>query len=67
MAAYKKASPGTTVEVGDENILSVDGFERVEVDLDQPVSTTMTVKMVVVAYVPGLARHLMSTLKAVEQ
>ena len=36
MSAYKKASPGTNVEIADGNILPVDGFGRIEVDLDQP-------------------------------
>ena len=34
MSAYKKASPRTTVEIADGNILPVDGFGRIEVDLD---------------------------------
>ena len=38
MSAYKKASPGTTVEIADGNVLSVDVFGRIEVDLDQPVT-----------------------------
>ena len=37
MSAYKKASPGTNVEIADGNILPVEGFGRIEVDLDQPV------------------------------
>ena len=36
MSAYKKASPGTTVEIADGNIVPVDGFGRIEGDLDQP-------------------------------
>ena len=36
-------------------------------DLDQPGHTTKVVKMDDVAYVPGLSRNLMSTIKAVEQ
>ena len=40
MSAYKKALPGTTVEIADGNILPVDGFGRIEVDLDQPGHTT---------------------------
>ena len=67
MSAYKKASPGTTVEIADGNILPVDGFGRIEVDLDQPGHTTKMMKMGGVAYVPGLARNLLSTIKAVEQ
>ena len=35
MITYKKASPGTTVEVAKGTILPVDGFGTVEVDLDQ--------------------------------
>ncbi|CAN0431320.1 unnamed protein product, partial [Ascophyllum nodosum] len=31
MFAYKKASPGTNVEIADGNILPVDGFGRIEV------------------------------------
>ena len=67
MSAYKKASPGTTIEVADGNILPVDRFGRMEVDLDQPGHTTKMVKMDNVAYVPGLSRNLLSTIKAVEQ
>ena len=65
--AYKKAPAGTTVEVADGTILPVDGFGAVEVDLDQPGTTTKLVKMVSVASVPGLSRNLLSTRKAVEQ
>ena len=60
MSAYKKASPGTTVEIADGNILPVDGFGRIEVDLDQPGHTTKMVKMDDVAYVPGLSWNLLS-------
>ena len=67
MYAYKKASPGTNVEIADGNILPVDGFGRIEVDLDQPGHTTKMVKMDDVAYVPGLSRNLLSTVKAAEQ
>ena len=67
MSAYKKASPGTTVEIADGNILPVDGFGRIEVDLDQPGHTTKMVKMDDVAYVPGLSRNLLCTIKSVEQ
>ena len=67
MSVYKKASPGTNVEIADGNILPVDGFGRIEVNLDQPGHTTKMVKMDDVAYVPGLSRNLLSTVKAVEQ
>ena len=67
MCAYKKASPGTTVEVADGYILPVDGFGRVEVDADQPGHTTEMVNMDDVAYVPGLSWNLLSTIKAVDQ
>ena len=67
MAAYKKASPGTTVEIADGNILPVDGFGRIEMELDQPGHATKTVKMGDVAYVPGLSRNLLSTIKAMKQ
>ena len=67
MTAYKKASPGTNVEIADGNILPVDGFGRIKVDLDQPGHATKMVKMDDVAYVPGLSRNLLSTAKAVEQ
>ena len=67
MSAYKKASPGTNVEIADGNILPVDEFGRIEVDLDQPGHTTKMVKMDDVAYMPGLSRNLLSTFKAVEQ
>ena len=67
MSAYKKALPGTNVEIADGNILSVDGFGRIEVDLDQPSYTTKMVKMDEVAYVSELFPNLLSTVKAVEQ
>ena len=67
LSAYKKASPGTDVEIADGNILPVDGFGITEVDLDQPGNTTKMVKMDDVPYVPGLFRNLLSTVKAVEQ
>ena len=67
MSAYKKASPGTNVEIADSNILPVDGFGRNEMDLDQPGHTTKMVKMDDVAYVPGLSRNLLSTIRAMEQ
>ena len=67
MSAYKKASPGTAVEIADCNILPVGGFGRIEVDPNQPGHTTKMVKMDNVEYVPGLSRHLLSTIKAVEQ
>ena len=67
MSAYKKASPGTNVEIAEGNILPVDGYGRIDVDLDQPGHTTKVVKMDDVAYVPGLSRNLLSTAKAVEQ
>ena len=63
MSVYKKASPGTNVEIADGNILPMDGFGRIEVDLDQPGHTTKMVKMDDVAYVPGLSRNLLSTVK----
>ena len=67
MSTYKKALPGTTVEIADGNILPVDAFGRIEVDPNQPGPTTKMVKMDNVAYVPGLSRNLLSTIKAVEQ
>ena len=67
MSACKKALPGTTVEIVYGNILPVDGFGRIEVDLVQPGHKTKMVKMDDVAYVPGLFRYLLSTIKAVEQ
>ena len=67
MIAYKKAPPGMTVAVANGTILPADGFGTFEVDLDQPGTTTKPVKMVAVAYLPGLSRNLLSTRKAVEQ
>ena len=67
MPLCKKAPAGMTVEVVDGTILPVDGFVTVEVDLDQPGTTTKPVKIVSVAYVPGLSRNLLSTRKAMEQ
>ena len=55
MSAYKEASPGTNVEIVDGKVLPVDGFGRIEVDLDQPGHTTKMVKMDDVAYVSGLS------------
>ena len=66
MSAYKKASPGMNVEIADGNILPVDGFGGIEVDLE-PGNTTKMVKMDDIAYVPGLSRNLLSTVKAVQQ
>ena len=65
--AYKKAPAGTTVEVADGTRLPVDGSVTVEVDLDQPGTTTKPVKMVSVGYVPECFRNLLSTRKVVEQ
>ena len=67
ISTYKKASPGTNVEMAGGNILPVNGFGRIEVDLDQPGHTTKMAKTNGVAYVPGLSRNLLSTIKAVEQ
>ena len=67
MIVYKKAPSGTAVEFADGTILPVDGFGTVEVDLDQPGTTTKPVKMVSVAYAPRLSWNLLSTRKAVEQ
>ena len=67
ISAHKKALPGTTVEIADGNILPVDGFGRIEVDLDQPGHTTNMVKTDDVAFVTELSRNLPSTIKAVEQ
>ena len=39
VTAYKKASPGMTVDVADGTILQVDGFGTIEVDLNRPDST----------------------------
>ena len=66
ITAQKTAPAGTTVEVADWTILPVDGFETVEVDRDQLGPTTKPVKMVSVAYVPGLLRNLLSTRNVVE-
>ena len=67
MTAYKKVPVGTTVEVADGTLLPVDKFGTVEVHLDQPGTTTKPVKMVSVAYVPGISWNLLSTRKTVEQ
>ena len=67
MTAYKKAPARTTVEVADGTILPVDRFGTVEVDLDQQGTTTKSVKMTSVAYVPRLSWNLLSTRKAIEQ
>ena len=67
MTAYKKAPPGTTVDVTDGTILPVDEFGTIEMDLDQPGTTNKPMKMVAVAYVPGPSRNLLSARKSVEQ
>ena len=67
MTAYKKAPLWTTAEVADGTNLPVHGFGTVEVDLDQPGTTTKPVKMVSVAYVPELSRNLLPTRKVEEQ
>ena len=67
MGAYKKTPAETTAEVVDGTIFPVDGFGTVEVDLDQPRTTTKPVEMVAVACVPGLSRNLLSTRKSVGQ
>ena len=67
MTAYKKTPAGTTVEVDDGTILPVDSFGTVEVNLDQPGTTTKPVEIVSVAYVPEGLRKPRSTRKAVEQ
>ena len=67
MTTYMKVPAGTTVEVVDDTILPVDGFGTVEMDLDQPGTTTKSVKRVSVGYVPGLLRNLLFTRKTVEQ
>ena len=66
IAAYKNVPAGTSVKVADRIILPVGGFGTVEVDLDQPGTTTKPVKRVSVGYVPSLSRILLSTCKAVE-
>ena len=56
MSAYKKASPGTNVEIADGNMLPVDGFGRIEVDLDQLGHTTKDGEDRRCYVVPGLSR-----------
>ena len=67
ICSIHRAPAGTTVEVADGTVLPVDGFRTVEMDLDQPSTTTKPVKMVSIAYVPGFSRNLLSTRKVVEQ
>ena len=64
--AYTNTPAGTIVEVADGAILPEDSFWTVEVDLDQPGTTTKPVKMDSVAYVPERLRNLLSFRKAVE-
>ena len=66
-AAYKKASPGTTIGVTDGTVLPVEGFGAIKMDLDQLSTTTKPVKRVAVTYVPGLSRDLLSPCKAMDQ
>ena len=63
MTAYKNTSSGTTVETANGTILPVDRFGTIEMGLDLPGTTTKPVKIVAVAYVPGLSRNLLSTCK----
>ena len=67
MTAYKKASAGTTVEVANRTVLHVYGLGTIKMNLDQPGTKTKPVKLVAVAYVPGLSWNLLSTYKTVEQ
>ena len=67
MTPYKKASPGTTIGVADGTILPVDGFGTIEVDLNQPGTTTKSVKVVAVVYVSGILWNLLSIYKTVER
>ena len=67
MTAYKKASPGMTVGVTGRNILPVDGFGTIEMNLDQPGNTTKLARIGAVVCVPWLSMNLLSTLKAAEQ
>ena len=64
MTEYKRASPETTVEVADGNILPVNGLGTLEVNLDliRPSWRGLSV----VAYVLGLSRNVLPTLKTVE-
>lgn len=59
MSIYKKASPGTNIEVYDGNVLPVNEFGRIDVDVYQPGPTTGMVRMNDVAYVPGDSRKLL--------
>ena len=64
ITAYKEAPAGMTVEVADRIILPVDGFGAVEVDLNQPDTTSKPVKMVSVVYARTFAEpaiHLLSS------
>ena len=61
LTTYKKAPAGTTVEVADRTILLVYEFGTVEVDLDQPGTTTKPMKIDSVTYLSGLSRNLLST------
>ena len=58
---------GDAAEVADGTILPVDGFGTIKVNLDEPCNKTNPVKMVAVAYGPGLLRNLLSTREAGEQ
>lgn len=64
MSDYKKAFPETTVDIANGNVLPLDGFGRIEVDLGQPRHTTKMVKIDEVAYLPGLSQNPLSALKA---
>ena len=64
--AYKKAPPGTTVEVADGDILHGGEF-GCQINLDKPSNVTNVVMIGDVSHVPGPYRNRLPTLKAVEQ
>lgn len=61
-----KASPGAVVEIVDGNVLPMDGFGRIELELNQP-GYTIKMKTYDVAYLPRLSQNLVLTLKTLEQ
>ena len=66
MTAYKKASAGMTAEVAHGTILPVDRLETIEINLDQPGTTTKPVNMLP-SRMSALSRNLLFTRNAVEQ
>ena len=60
LTEYKSAAPGDTIEVADKNLLLVQGYGRLTLELQQPGGIT-AVTLQKIAHVPALGRNLLST------